>query len=105
MGEHFLNEVIHNGMVLKFYIDVNECQDIENFVDNYIRVTISNTMECIGVLKKVSTWSKKEKGEVVGIYKEITLMIENIGCKEGVVRFPDRKDVFLEDFVVKFITE
>jgi len=105
MGELHLTDVLNNGMVFKFYVPVEDCPGIESFVDNYVRVTLSGTLDCIGSLTKVTTWSKKEKGTVVAIYKEITLLIESISSKEGEVRFPDKKDSFVEDFTIVYITK
>lgn len=105
MADLIINDVLHNGLTFKFYVPVEECPDIERFVDNYIRVTLSGTLEMIGCLKKVSSWSKKEKGEVVGIYKEITLLIECVTSKEGEVRLPDKKDLIMEEVNILYQTD
>lgn len=105
MAEIRLAEVLNNKMQFNFYVPVEECPDIERFVKNYIRVKIGG-VNYIGELKKVSTWTKKEKGEIIGIYKEIHLRIESISTEGATeLRFPDSKDMFLDDFDILYVTE
>jgi len=99
------NDVLNNGMVFKFLVTAEECPGISQHVDNYIKVIISNTIELIGCLTRVSSWAKKEKGVVVAVYKEITLLVDNISCKEGEVKFPDKKDPFVEDLDIIYISD
>lgn len=105
MAEMHLGEVLNNGLTFKFYVPAGELDGIEQFVGKFVRVTIDGTLEFIGDLVRVSTWKKTQQGEVVAVYQEVTLLVESIASKEGVVRLPDRKDQFVESFSILYATE
>ena len=105
MGELNLGEVINSGLTFKFCVPAGECPDIEQFVGKYVRVTLAEALEFIGDLVRVATKKKTEAGEVVAVYQEITLLVESVSAKEGVVRFPDKKAQFMESFTIMYATE
>jgi hypothetical protein len=86
-------------------VPVEDCQDIERFVKSYVRVKLGGCLEMIGDLIKVNTWTQKEKGEIVGIYKEIHFLVESVSCTEGELRFPDKKCPFMDEFEIQYITD
>jgi hypothetical protein len=109
MSEQYLSDVLHGGMQLKFYVPVEDCPEIERFAGNFIRVRIG-AFHFIGELKKVSTWTKKEKKEVVGIYKEISLLVEQIFTrdedgKETAVALPDPKDMVADNVYIQYVQD
>lgn len=106
MKEIRLNEVINKGFVFKFEIPVEDCPDIERFVNKYIRLSIGGTYNLIGVLKKVTAISRKEKktGEEL-INKHIIVETENIFQDDGEeLRFPDKNQEFVDDFSILYMT-
>ena len=105
MADRIPTECLNDGLVFKFLVPAGELMDIEQFVGKYVVVTIDEGMEFIGDLVRVSTWKKKDHGEIVGIYQQITLEIECIAAKEGEIRFPDKKDPFVESFSIRYAVE
>ena len=93
-----INTVLNNVMNWKFLCMVHELPDIENFVGNYITVNVNNT-KVRGMLKKVSTVTEKEKGEIVAIYKQVEIIINDI--VNGELSLPDKKDSFGVPFSIE----
>lgn len=97
------SEVIANGMHFSFFVPVEECQDIERFVDEYIKVNLDESVTITGKLLRVSTWKKKEKGEVIGIYKQINLQVEAIDTTSDMhFSFPDKKEIFEDTIRIQY---
>lgn len=99
-----LNEAVHNGMVLKLTMDVQDCPDIEAYTGTFIKIVMANSVSLLGTLKKVSTVLIKEKGEVIGVGKQITLLVDTISTTEAtVVSFPDNKAEYIETVEVTYL--
>ena len=95
------SEVLNMNFNWKFCIPVHEMQELDNYVTCSIAVNVGN-MKISGTLNKVSTWKKKEKGEIVGIYRQIDMVVQSITPNDAtqVLQFPDKKYQILEDFEI-----
>jgi hypothetical protein len=76
-------------------------QELDNYVSCGITIHVGD-MKINGILNKVSTWKKKEKGEIVGIYRQIDVSITSMNSVSGneVLQIPDKKFQIMEDFSI-----
>ena len=97
MSEIKVNEVLNNSLNWKFYVLAHEINDIEAFVGGYITINVGE-MKINGKLNSVKSWARKERGTIIGIYKELNMTIASI---QGETLFlPDKKHLIQEDFSI-----
>lgn len=87
-------ETINSGMVLKIMVEADQVEEIFSKVEE--EVTFTNLGWIFtGTLLRVS--SKKRKGEDgdFTIWKELSILIENIKIKEETYSFVDKKEFFI----------
>jgi hypothetical protein len=103
-------EVLNGGSMLRLIVAVEECDQIEAYVNKEIKVTIGRAV-IIGDLDKVMTKKIRNKdSKEIDIYKEIFLKLDRIEVLVGgeeqttkvLIRMPDNQAEFFDQVKIDY---
>ena len=100
-------ECLSNGMVVKFWIPVEEHPDIDRFVDEQIMIDMDHFM-LVGNLVKVGTCKKKNEEKEYEYFKQLTISVMNICSAENNninIAIPTGKEEFLYEVKFRYAPE
>lgn len=88
-------ETINNGLVLKVMVEPDEIKDIFSSVDDEIAF---GNMGFVFTGTLLNVTSKRRKGDdgEFAIWKELSILVENIASKNDTYAFVDKKEFFID---------
>lgn len=92
-------ESINMGMQLKFMIEADQLENIFSVVGEEITI-LNKGWLFLGTLLRVASKKRKDENGDFFIWKELTILIENISLENEIFSFPDKKDFFIDKFEI-----
>ena len=92
-------ETINSGMVLKIMVEADQVERIFSSVDEEVSFT-NQGWTFTGTLLSVSSKKRKSEDGEVAIWKQLSILIENISVQDEKYSFVDKKEFFIN--VVNF---
>lgn len=92
-------EAINSGMVMKFMVEADQLKNIFSTVGEEISV-LNKGWIFLGTLLKVTSKQRKDENKEPYIWKELTILIENISIGDEHYSFPDKKEFFIDSFEI-----
>lgn len=87
-------ETINSGMILKVMVEFDQMDDVFSRVDDEVAFTNLGWF-FTGTLLRVASKKRKDEEGNVAIWKELSILIENITIKDESYSFVDQKEFFI----------
>ena len=87
-------ETINNGMTLKIMVEADQIDNIFSAVDDEITF-VHRGWKFIGILLRVASKRRKNDDGEYCIWKELSILVENVTIDDKTYLFVDKKEFFL----------
>lgn len=92
-------ETINMGMKMSVMVEADQLENIFSTVGEEISI-VNKGWTFLGTLLKVTSKQRKDENKDIYIWKELTILIENITFGSEIFNFPDKKEFFIDKFEI-----